>query len=71
MPDTASSTSATGEIDRAVKLLNRSLRRLHVSRSDRQWIIDDVRGDLGDWCEAARSVGPVTKGGWLRGLRGR
>jgi restriction system protein len=26
---------------------------------------------LGDWCEAARSVGPVTKGGWLRGLRGR
>lgn len=57
MPDTASSTSATGEIDRAVKLLNRSLRRVHVSRSDRQWIIDDVRGDLD--AAAAEGVSPV------------
>lgn len=46
MPDTASRTSATGETDRAIRLLNRSLRRLRVSRADRHVITNDVRGDL-------------------------
>jgi hypothetical protein len=46
MPDTASRASSTVETDRTLRMLDRSLRRLHVSRADRHAITDDVRGDL-------------------------
>ncbi len=35
------------------------------------WFRSHNRMGLGDWCEAACSVDPVTKDGRLRGLHGR
>jgi DNA-binding ferritin-like protein (Dps family) len=57
MPDTESRTSSPVETERAVRLLNRSLRRLRVHRVDRRTITNDVRGDLN--AAAAQGVDPV------------
>ena len=53
MSETTTRTSATNETDQAVRLLDRSLRRLRVGRADRKTITDDVRGDL----DAAAAAG--------------
>lgn len=46
MPDTDTTSVPAQETDRAARQLNRSLRRLHLSRPDRRAITEDVRGDL-------------------------
>ncbi len=57
MPETVSRSSAIGETDEAIKLLNRALRRLRVSRADRRTIAEDVRGDLD--AAAAEGANPL------------
>ncbi len=57
MPRAASVTTSSGETDAAISQLNRSLRRLGVSRADRLAITEDVRGDL--HAAAAEGVRPA------------
>lgn len=56
MPDTDISTVTAEETDRAIKQLNRSLRRLHMSRADRRTIAQEVHADL--MAAAADGVDP-------------
>lgn len=57
MPRAASVTTSSGETDVSIRQLNRSLRRLGVSRADRLAITEDVRGDL--HAAAAEGVRPA------------